>query len=247
MIDRMPSSETRTLGEQAYRVMRQMIVAGELPAGQWLRKRAMARKLRMSTTPVVEAIRRLEHDGLVQSDSPWGARVRIFTVPEIFELASIRVVLEGLVARCAATRLTAEQTQRLRKMAIRVDETDSDLSDLSRGGKLPLGTPASEDMNLHLKLAEETGLPILRQELERLQILKATCRAWLAPAIQSSVTHVDIINAIASGDPDRAEMVMRKHIQENIDAYIPSLRKRFGEGPVAENGHVGGNFPRENL
>jgi DNA-binding GntR family transcriptional regulator len=239
---------TKTLGEEAYCVMRRMIVVGELPAGQWIRKRAMARKLRMSATPIVEAIRRLEHEGLVETDPPWGARVRIFTVPEIFELASMRVVLEGLVARCAASRVTPKQIESLREIAIRVDQADNDFADHLRREESPLGALASEDINLHLKLAEEAGLPIIRQELERLQILNATCRAWLAPAVQCTVTHVDIIDAIASGDPDRAEAVMRKHIQENIDGYMPSLRKRFGEGRVVEDGHVGeGNFPKERM
>ena len=66
-------------------------------------------------------------------------------------------------------------------------------------------------------------------------MLKATCRAWLVPAIPCTVTHINIIDAIASRDADRAESTMRKHIQENIDAYMPILRKQFGEGPVVEN------------
>src|SRR5581483_1437806 len=161
----MPLTATKTLGEQAYSTMRRMIVVGELPAGQWLRKRAMARKLRMSATPVVEAIRRLEHEGLVQTDPPWGPRVRIFTVQEIFELASMRVVLEGLVARCATSRTTTEQIEHLREIAIQVDKADNSFT------KPPLGALANEDINFHLQLAEEAGLPIVRQELERLQIL----------------------------------------------------------------------------
>ena len=51
------------------------------------------------------------------------------------------------------------------------------------------------------------------------------------------MTHVDIIDAIASGDPSARRRSCGKHIQENIDAYMPSLRKRFGEGPVVDDGH----------
>ena len=133
--------------------MRRMIVVGELPAGQWLRKRTMSARTPDGATPVVEAIRRLEHDGLVQTDPPWGPRVPIFTVPEIFELASMRVVLEGLVGRCAASRMTIEQIRHLREIAIRVDKVDNDLTES------PLGALASEDINFHLKLADEAGLP----------------------------------------------------------------------------------------
>src|SRR6186997_1642203 len=105
---RMPSDLT-TLSQHAYHAMRELIVQGELPAGQWLRKRGMANRLRMSATPVVEALRRLEYEGLVQTEPQWGARVRVFTVPEIFELATMRVALEGAVAACCAKTLTDVQ------------------------------------------------------------------------------------------------------------------------------------------
>ena len=228
----MPDLEMTTLGEQAYRKMRQMIVHGELPAGQWLRKRTMASKLQMSATPILEAIRRLEFEGLVQTEPQWGSRVRIFTVPDIYELAHMRVVLEGLVARSCAERLTQDQIDRLMVVARRVDTLDAEFADPHIAKVRGQGAPATEDAAFHLSLALEAKLPLIHRELERLQVLKATCRMYLIPPAPTTITHEDIMQAIASRDTQTAENVMRQHILASIDSFMPSLTQRFGDGPV---------------
>jgi GntR family transcriptional regulator of vanillate catabolism len=228
----MPDLEMTTLGEQAYRKMRQMIVVGELPAGKWLRKRAMASKLQMSATPILEAIRRLEFEGLVQTEPQWGSRVRIFTVPEIYELANMRVVLEGFVARACAERLSQDQIAALMQVARRVDQIDLEFEDPQIAKARGQGAPATEDAAFHLALAKEARLPLVHRELERLQVLKATCRMYLVPPAPTTITHEHIMQVIASRDGQQAERVMREHIQASTDAFIPSLRQRFGDGPV---------------
>jgi DNA-binding GntR family transcriptional regulator len=228
----MPELEMTTLGEQAYRKMRQMIVCGELSAGQWLRKRAMASKLHMSATPILEAIRRLEFEGLVQTEPQWGSRVRIFTVAEIFELANMRVMLEALVAKFCAERLSEDQIEQLVETARRVDALDVGFEDphvaRSRG---PLA-PATEDAAFHLALAKEAQLPLVFREIERLQVLKATCRMYLLPAAPTAVSHEEIMMAIGTRSPKKAESAMRDHIQSSIDSFMPALRARFGDGLV---------------
>lgn len=221
-----------TLGEQAYRKMRQMIVRGELPAGQWLRKRAMASKLQMSATPILEAIRRLEFEGLVQTEPQWGSRVRTFTVSEIFELASMRVMLEALVARVCAERLTDEQITRLSGVASHVDKLDAEFEDPHVAKARGHLAPATEDAAFHLMLAAEAKLPLVHREIERLQVLKATCRMFLLPAAPTTITHQQIMQAIATRDPRHAEEAMRLHIQVSIDAFMPALKQRFGGGLV---------------
>jgi DNA-binding GntR family transcriptional regulator len=227
------STHLTTLGQQAYQTMRQMIMRGELPAGHWLRKRSLALRLQMSATPVVEALRKLEHEGLVDTQPQWGARVRAFTVKEIEELAGMRVMLESFVARKAAERLKPHQLADMRELALRVDEADRKQSDPALLSRPPVDSRAYEiDHEFHLTLAIETDLPLVHREIDRLQVLKATCRMFIAPAPQSSVTHVQIIDAIATGDPELAERTMRRHIQSSVEGFLPVLRKRFGDGPV---------------
>jgi len=226
------TKELVTMGEQAYRQVRMMILTGELPGGQWLRKRSLASLLQMSPTPVVEALRRLEHEGLVRTEPLWGTRVRSFTVPEFFELASMRVMLERMVARCCAERLTDEQIACLRPLARIVDELDISFMDPVLARIHGAGTVFNEDVAFHLRLAREAGLSLVSKEIERLQVLQATCRIIVTPAPSNAGSHMDIVDAIATRDGDRAEEVMRRHIQVNIDAYMPVLRERFGEGLV---------------
>lgn len=227
------SSELTTLGEQAYRTMRAMIMRGNLPAGHWLRKRVLASRLHMSATPIVEALRKLEHEGLVQTEPQWGARVRTFTVREIEELAGMRIALESFVARKAAERLCPEQIESLRELAEKVDDIDRRQNDPSAIHSREADREWYQlDHAFHLKLALDAGLILVHREIERLQVLKATCRQFSAPAADLGVTHVQVIDAIASGDPDLAERAMRVHIQGSVDGFLPILRKRFGDGPV---------------
>jgi DNA-binding GntR family transcriptional regulator len=209
-----------------------MIVRGELPSGQWLRKREMAERLRMSPTPVVEAFRRLELEGLVETEPQWGTRVRVFTVPEIFELAGMRVVLEGLVARCCAERLTDHQILTMRVRAAELDEIDSTLSDPAIASARGNATSLDEDIAFHSDLAEAASLSLVRREIVRLNVLEATCRLWQTPAIPTTVTHQEILDSIASRNPQAAEAAMRRHIQDNVDAYMPRLRSKFGDGRI---------------
>lgn len=222
-----------TLSQRAHATLRRQIVRGELPAGLWLRKREIADRLNMSPTPVVEALRRLERDGLVENEPQWGTRVKVFTVSEIFQLASMRVVLEGLVARCAAERLRPGQLDAMRPSAAALDRADARLP----VAKAPLPEAVDraildEEMLFHLGLADAAGLPLVRHEIERLRVLDATCRRWLTPCIVTTVTHVQLLDAIATRDPLVAEDAMRRHIQDNVDAYLPLLRARFGDGPI---------------
>ncbi len=218
-----------TLGEQAYNQMHQMILVGELSAGEWVRKRRIAAKLNMSPTPVVEAMRRLEHEGLMHTERMWGTRVRVLTVPELFELSGMRIVLEGFVARCAADRLSDDQIVALRLNAQQIDDVDLKyVSDPSEGEKLI----AAADVDFHLGLVRETRLPLVLRELQQLRALQAICRMWVTPGKPTSVTHLDIVNAIASRDGPRAEATIRKHIQDSVDSFIPGLRARFGDGPI---------------
>lgn len=227
----MQDAQLATLGEQAYRSMRNMIASGELPAGHWLRKRRLADRLRMSATPVVEALRRLQHEGLVETEPQWGARVRVLTVAELDELSGMREVLEGLVAARCAVRLQPGQVDALRREAGRVDEVDRSFTD-PLVAQERCGEVADKDAEFHLRLAEAAGLPLVRAELERLQMLKATLRMWIVPAPPTRVSHVQIVDAIASGEPGRASEAMRLHIRDSYESYLADLRRQFGEGRI---------------
>lgn len=209
-----------------------MIIEGELPPGQWLRKRQISSLLNMSPTPVIEAMRRLQHDGLVEINPRWGARVKTWTVSEIAQLADMRVALEGTVARRAAETLDSDQLAALRVIAIATDEMDIKFESPTDSAHVENGSIFQYDLQFHRALARETGLMLIAREINRLRVLQATCRLMVRPAVPTTVSHQQILDAIATHDGDIAERAMRMHIQSNTDHYLPRLRERFGDGPV---------------
>lgn len=224
--------EPATLGDQAFNQMRRMIIEGELEPGLWLRKRQISSLLNMSPTPVIEALRRLQHDGLVEINPRWGARVKIWTVSEIAQLADMRVALEGTVAKRAAETLDSDQLTRLREIAVKTDEMDIKFESPTDSALIENGVVFQYDLKFHRSLARETGLELIEREINRLRVLQATCRLMVRPAAPTSVSHSQILDAIATHDGDLAERAMRTHIQSNVDHYLPRLRERFGDGPV---------------
>src|SRR5579863_1318864 len=97
-------------------LIRELIITGELAAGKQLRQRDLAQRFRVSQTPVREAMRRLESEGLVRSDTHRG-----FTVVEpddgpVEENFQIRAALESLGAALAARKIDAEGISRLREL-----------------------------------------------------------------------------------------------------------------------------------
>lgn len=100
--------ETLSLGEQAFRRLRDAIIRGALPAGRKISERGLAASLGISAQPVREALRRLERDGLVVTLPRSGTVVAEVGPGQLAELGRIRVALEGVAAALAAERLGGE-------------------------------------------------------------------------------------------------------------------------------------------
>lgn len=110
-----------TLADRAYQALRDAITAGELASGQKVTERGLAEKLAMSPTPIREAIRRLEQDGLLNRTGPRTVNVSPIRDAAIKDLAEVEVGLRGMVARFAARHATPEQLDELDTI---LDEAD---------------------------------------------------------------------------------------------------------------------------
>src|SRR5690606_17851274 len=103
-------------GQGAYLKLLEEIRRGELQPGARLRENELAERLGISRTPVREAIRQLESDGLVVHLPRQGATVRTLEYPEIMELYEMRTVLEGTAARLAARGASEVEIAELRAL-----------------------------------------------------------------------------------------------------------------------------------
>src|SRR5687767_9008600 len=101
--------------EQVCDRIRAAILRGDLKPGEKLTEQDLAAEFEVSRTPVREAIRQLEVEGLVARTRFVGVTVRQLTPEEVIELLDIREVLEGLVARLATQHMDAVHLQRLKK------------------------------------------------------------------------------------------------------------------------------------
>jgi DNA-binding GntR family transcriptional regulator len=113
---------TETLADQAYRHLRSAIATGELAAGEKVTERGMAERLAISPTPVREALRRLELDGLIERIGPRTVLVAAIRDAAIDDLAEVEVGLRGLVARFAARHATTDQLDALDTILDRADD-----------------------------------------------------------------------------------------------------------------------------
>ena len=200
-----PPTTAATLADD---IICRKIIGGELLPGAKLSRRKMAKLTGVSIIPVIEALHRLEDEGLVESFPYFGSKVIQLTEDTIADRLALREAVECQVVRILAKRLTREQENQLRYYARELDATSR--------------APEDEDMfwqrhyRFHLSLAQATARPSLESALHRInlfQILQRSVRTQkLAHVPIPGDLHMRIMDGIASRDPDVAERAMRDHI-----------------------------------
>lgn len=224
---RLPTSDSFTAstapaprGDFAYAALLGAIAAGTFKPGHRMREVAVCEWLGVSRTPVREALRRLEADGVLTHVPRVGMLVTPVDRAMVAELYAMREILEG-----AAARMCAENANRA--------DLDGLHALLVREAKLPIDAAAAAAHNrtFHRALYEAAHnrylLKSLRAIADSLLLLGPTTMS--SPKRQRSAyeDHVQVIAAIAARDPDRAEARARDHIKA---AYRERLRLLFGEG-----------------
>ncbi|MBR3098633.1 MAG: GntR family transcriptional regulator [Clostridia bacterium] len=117
-----PMMESRPIREIAYEVLKKAIITGEIPAGERIVETDYADKLHISRTPLREALRKLERDGLVEYVMRRGVVVRAFTIDDVEQIYTIRNALEMLTLPSIIANATADDIRSLREKLDRMDE-----------------------------------------------------------------------------------------------------------------------------
>jgi len=221
-------STTSSLAAEAYNVVRQRILAGELGLGEPISRRKLAAELGMSFLPVSEALLRLEVEGLLESRPRAGTRVRIPTHEDVEGHFVVREALEVQAAILFARVATASEKRELRKLAARVDA-------LASRPDRRLYTVLHH--KLHRRIAECTRCPMLSDVIEKTHALASI---WFSLLRQAAPTdpprrHQELIAALSKGRPEAAAAAMREHIAVGLERTLEVLqpyfkmRKRTGE------------------
>jgi len=199
---------TAAASELAYHEIRNMLTRGELSPGQRLSQSRLARQFQCSPMPVVEAMRRLESEGLLEKQARKQARVRRLSLGDLEGLYLLREALETVIARLAALRITPEEAQKLQELA-RTYERAWETQDHE----------AEADVALHHHVAQCARCPLLESELGRLRLIERTAGRHLVVAIRPGHPHSHraLVQAIVDHDAASAEYLMKKHIQQGYD------------------------------
>lgn len=218
-------------GASAYERLREHIVSGVYRAGERLPELALCEEFHVSRTPVREALRRLESEGLVEGGGR-GVTVTALSVSALGHAFSVRAALETLTAELAAEqhaagRLAPAALADLQATAERLEKITA-AGDLKRAADL--------NRRFHRGIAELAQNPIALEMLERLwnQITVAT-RESLVPAERPDVVtaeHRQLLRAIAQGDQIRAGQIAGDHARATARTLGAASRKEDAGDPA---------------
>lgn len=207
----------KPLREVVFESIRGAIISGVLKPGERLMEVQLAEKMGVSRTPIREAIRKLELEGLVVMIARKGAYVADLSVKDIIEVLEVRAALEGLASGLAALRITEEEVEGLELTAQQFNQAietgDFDII-------------IEKDMEFHDRIfraaRNEKLLQInnnLREQVQRFRIMyinKSNKSKTLARE------HFQISDAISKRNIAMAEKIAKSHI-ENAEKYIMKM------------------------
>lgn len=199
----------KPLRDVVFENLREAILEGKLTPGQRLMEVQLAEQLGVSRTPVREAIRKLELEGLVVMLPRKGAYVANMSLKDILDVLEIRASLEGLAASLAAERISPEDIKELEKIANEFEESTehADVETLLR-----------KDVEFHECIFKAANNKKLHQLITSLWEQVYRFRVTYISDYDSSVNiineHKLILQAIKDGDVDVAKKYATEHIEK---------------------------------
>lgn len=228
----MPDSTHGRRVDAAYNEIRRRIKVGELCAGARVRQEGLSADLGVSRTPVREAISRLIADGLLVSQPNCGAHVRTFGDDEIIGLWRVREAFEVEAVRFAAKNAAPEDIADLRALCRKMDAATAD-RDIDK-----LFETSNLDAEFHRRLVELAGIQMLYEAYVSQHLVQMTMfrpktyeREGYPHDEPLGGQHKPIVDALAAGDPQKAERAIRNTVERTINAYRERVARQ-GAGTV---------------
>lgn len=206
-------------------VLRDEITSGQLSAGTAVPQDEIAQRLGVSITPVREALRRLESEGLISYRAHRGATVSELSHDAARELYLLRGAIEGLCARLAADHITDDELATLHELHQHM------LTEHETGHADSLGEHSRQ---FHDLIARAGGPAFLAEHLNSIRHdhpVPPTSSLWHQhdQATHFLNAHAEILDALAHRDPTRAEQAMTEHLTHAAKARTtPSSPSRTG-------------------
>lgn len=212
--------EVPLLRDQVYQVLVEMLVSGQLTPGDRVTERALADQLGISTTPVKEALRRLDNEGFVHTLPRRGIRVSENALTSMEQVIVVRANLEGLAARLAADRLGTLELEGNGAY----EDLLATLELMRDAVRRPVPETIEINTRFHQAIQTLSGNRLIEQFLGTIHGVDIAVRrrALTDPEElqRGNVEHIAIGDAVLACDADLAESLMREHVTRSATHTI---------------------------
>lgn len=224
-VEESSSEGVLTAHETVYRRLRGDIAAGQIAPGTRLVQRKLATRMGTSTIPIIDALRRLEGEGLLITTPGVGTHVRRWQPEEIEEVYMMRSALEGVACRFFAQRATLTDLAML-------EAYNEEFEEAVRSGSLERCRATDERLHFHIARASRSS-ELFRLIENSACVLLTIDNTMFPPELSTpmelgpSGVHAGLVQALKSRDPEKAEEAGRRHVRggyEQIEPYIARMR-----------------------
>lgn len=219
------------LREQVADIVRGMILRGELKAGEQLSERAIGQKLQVSTTPVKEAFRALQTEGLIYTKPRSGSYVADISIDDMLKIAFMRSALEGVAAYYACQNLTEADFSRMRAIL-------SEVEHLLESGEPEPEAIHQHNVAFHDIIRQSAGSSYLTNQIETLRTIDYSFRRvsqmdYIEEPVPAHREHQQILAALESRQPELCEQLMTAHIRR-VALFVAERAKTLRNDDVPQ-------------
>lgn len=216
--------ESRPLREQVADIVRGMILRGELKSGDQLSERAISQNLQVSTTPVKEAFRLLQAEGLIYTKPRSGSYVADFTIDDMLKVGFMRSAMEGVAAYYAAENLQAADFERMHYV---LDQVEPLLSNCEENAEAFY----RYNLEFHQIIRQASGSSFLSRQIETLRTIDGNFRqvsqiAYFEEPVSAYREHRQILAALEARDSHLSEQLIVEHhrkVYEKLTSHAKEL------------------------
>ncbi|MDI9894570.1 GntR family transcriptional regulator [Rhodococcus sp. IEGM 1381] len=207
--------------DRVYSHIRDGIIAGTYAPGARLGEVDIAELTDTSRTPVREALRQLEMEGLVEVVPHRGARVYTWTADDLEEIYDLRMTLEAMAAARAARRIGEKDLDRLSELCDLMESAAAH----GAGQQLDLMAQLNDEFHAIVRTAAASTrlLTMLGAVIQFPLVMRTFHRYAPADVARSHAHHRDLVAALSSGDEIWADSVMRAHVRAAKHVLLQSL------------------------
>ncbi|HEX7712937.1 MAG TPA: GntR family transcriptional regulator [Bacillota bacterium] len=215
----------KPLRELVFESLREAIIQGKLGPGERLMEIQLAEEMGVSRTPVREAIRKLELEGLVVMIPRKGAYVAGLSLKDIADVFEIRRALEGLAAELASERATDEELEQMERYLVKISE-EIEVGDVDKVVETDTGFHSL----LYKASRNERLTQIISNLREQIQRSRTTSLSYPGRMKIAVEEHRKIVEAVSARDGELARKLAHEHIQnaENTLMRMIQQDKKYG-------------------